>query len=159
MCIKLHLNVFYSAQLSLIVFTQELSRPAIPRTCDLLQSQSLDASSFLEQCFEAGPEVLLNEEVVKLIWAHLARLSSDDTRLLVTRQILLYLQTEISNWKVCVKRCLEDTVVRAAALKWQTVVWVRTVERSNPDRPALEHPSNIKCCTKYQYNWLYHERQ
>ena len=100
-------DVVDSAQLSLILFTQQLSHPAVPRTCDLLQSQSLDesldASSFLEQCFEAGPEVLLNEEVVKLIWAHLARLGSDDARLLVTRQILLYLQTEISNTKVCLK--------------------------------------------------------
>ena len=32
---------------------------------------------------------------------------------------------------------------RSAALKWRTAVRVR-VERTNPDRPALEHPSNIK---------------
>ena len=32
----------------------------------------------------------------------------------------------------------------AAALKWRTAVRVRTVERTNPDRPVLEHPSNIK---------------
>ena len=31
-----------------------------------------------------------------------------------------------------------------AALKWRTAVRVRTVERTNPNRPTLEHPSNIK---------------
>ena len=31
-----------------------------------------------------------------------------------------------------------------AVLKWRTAVRVRTVERTNPDRPTLEHPSNIK---------------
>ena len=34
--------------------------------------------------------------------------------------------------------------IKVAVFKWRTAVWVRTIERTNPDSPALEHPSNIK---------------
>ena len=39
---------------------------------------------------------------------------------------------------------LVTSCIKVAVLKWGTAVRVRTVERTNPDRPALEHQSNIK---------------
>ena len=41
---------------------------------------------------------------------------------------------------------LVTSCIKVAVLKWRTAVRVRvrTVERTNPDRPALEHQSNIK---------------
>ena len=52
-------------------------------------------------------------------------------------------------------KSLPDLWTNTAALKWRTAVRVRTVELTNPDRPDLEHPSNIKhVLQKYRYDWL-----
>ena len=43
-----------------------------------------------------------------------------------------------------IKQVEKFKYIGSAALKWRTAVRIRTVQHNNPDRPDLEHPSNIK---------------
>ena len=93
----------------LFILTQGLDQPPVVSTSELLKLQSVDASTFIEECFEAGPEVLLNKKVVELIQTRVTQVSTDDARLRLARQIVLYLQTEVDNSKVCLYYNISET--------------------------------------------------
>jgi len=87
--------------MAVISLSQGLDPRPASTSNDLLKRPSSDASNLLEECFEAGPDVLLNKKVVDLILTQVAQVSTEETCLVLARQILLYLHTEVSNAKVC----------------------------------------------------------
>ena len=87
--------------IAVISLSQGLVPPPALTSSDLLKLSFSDASGLLEECFEAGPDVLSNKKVVDLILTHVARVDTEETCLLLARQVLLYLRTEVSNAKVC----------------------------------------------------------